>query len=322
MSETSQIALAVERLEQGQLVAFPTETVYGLGGDARDPAAIERIFSQKGRPREHPVIVHLRKDAELAHWARDLHPAAWALSAAFWPGPLTLVLRRARGVLDEITGGQDTIGVRCPAHPLAQALLVAFAESDPRRALAAPSANRFGRISPTTAAHVRDEFGDAVMVLDGGSAPIGIESTIIDLSRMDREGPVMLRPGAIGAEELAAVLGVRPVSGDGMGPRASGTLAAHYAPRTPLRLVSAAELTAIPDGTAVWSYSVGALAGNELWRDAPTEPGAYARELYAMLRWFDDQRPLRIWVEAPPNEAAWDAVNDRLGRAAHGSGPG
>ena len=205
--DPAQIDAALERLEAGQLVAFPTETVYGLGGDARNPAAIEAIFELKGRPRSHPVIVHVAPGTGLRAWAREIPAAAEVLIERFWPGPLTLVLLRASGVADALTGGQDTVALRCPAHPVALALLAGLAARHPGAGVAAPSANRFGRISPTRAEHVRDEFGSALMVLDGGPAQVGIESTILDLSRLSTLGPVLLRPGAIGAAELAEVLG-------------------------------------------------------------------------------------------------------------------
>ena len=338
------LARAVALLEAGELVAFPTETVYGLGADAANPQAVARIFAAKGRPSDHPVIVHLADQAGLAHWAAAVPAAASALAERFWPGPLTLILRRARGVPDAVTGGQDTVGVRCPAHPVAQALLQAFAQAGGSGALAAPSANRFGRISPTTAQHVQSEFGQRVpLILDGGSCDVGIESTIVDLSR---ERPVLLRPGHIGAAALQACLG-EPVwlpdgspaladgvpdahdrpSQEGAAPRASGTLAAHYAPVTPMALVASQDLPARIDAVlaaggsaAVWSRTAVPAQSGVLWRQAPAEAAAYARQLYAVLREFDAAGVTQLLIEAPPMDAAWAAVHDRLGRAVTGSG--
>ena len=227
------LARAVRLLREGKLVAFPTETVYGLGADAANPEALAKIFAAKGRPADHPLIVHLPDAGHLDRWARDVPEAARRLAAAFWPGPLTLILRKAPGVPELVTGGQDTVGVRIPGHPLALQLLRAFGAG-----IAAPSANRFGRISPTTAQHVRDELGDRVaLVLDGGACQVGIESTILDLSAT---APRILRPGRVSPSALASVLGAWPVTGAAAdGPRVSGSLEAHYAPTTPLELVTA-----------------------------------------------------------------------------------
>ncbi|ONE18661.1 L-threonylcarbamoyladenylate synthase, partial [Burkholderia pseudomallei] len=230
---------AAARLDAGELVAFPTETVYGLGADAQNPAAVARIYAAKGRPANHPVIVHLAPGSDPGYWVEALPADAKKLIDAFWPGPLTLILKRATHIPDAVSGGQDSVGLRCPSHPVAQALLRAF---DARRGghggVAAPSANRFGHVSPTTAQHVRDEFGDAVHVLDGGPSDVGIESTILDLSR---GFPALLRPGHVSPRQIADVLGVAPRLPDGSdatAPRASGTLKAHYAPRTPLALAA------------------------------------------------------------------------------------
>jgi L-threonylcarbamoyladenylate synthase len=299
-------------------VAFPTETVYGLGGDARNPRAIERIYALKGRPHNHPVIVHVARKADLSQWARRVPGAARDLIERFWPGPLTLVLARAPGVLDAVTGGQDSVGLRCPAHPVAGALLGRLWERDPTSGLAAPSANRFGRTSATTAAHVRSEFGDSLFLLDGGPTAVGIESTILDLSRMDTEGPVLLRPGAIDIEQLSECLGILPRAPDAHAPRAPGGLAQHYAPRAKVRLVGSEDLSSVPAQVAVWSRSVAAPAGHEHWRTAPEDPGRYAHELYAVLRAFDDEGATEIWIEAPPKGVHWAAIGDRLARAAAG----
>src|SRR5690606_34996818 len=235
---------AARRLAEGRLVAFPTETVYGLGADAENPDAVARIYAAKGRPSNHPVIVHVALEADLSYWARSVPPAARALIQAFWPGPLTLILPRAAGIPAAVSGGQDSIGLRCPSHPVAQALLRRFAAlKGGNGGVAAPSANKFGQVSPTLASHVRSEFPElgpeALMVLEGGPSQVGIESTIVDLSRLDKGvGPVLLRPGHISAEELSVVLGVMPSRPDQAAPRVSGSLKAHYAPRTPLTLVT------------------------------------------------------------------------------------
>ena len=211
-------------LRRGGLVAFPTETVYGLGADASNPAAVARIYAVKGRPPNHPVIVHIGESGQWARWAREFPEHAAKLAARFWPGPLTLVLRRASGVGDYLTGGQETIGLRVPGHPIALELLREF-----RGGIAAPSANRFGRVSPTSAEHVRSDLGsDVDLILDGGACEIGIESTIVDVSR---GRPVVLRPGRISEDDIASALGFPPARRDPGAPRAPGALPSHYAPR-------------------------------------------------------------------------------------------
>jgi L-threonylcarbamoyladenylate synthase len=312
------IERAVAVLRAGGLVAFPTETVYGLGADASNARAVARIFAAKGRPADHPVIVHLAEAGQLPQWARSVPEAARRLAAAFWPGPLTLILPRAAGVLDVVTGGQDSVGIRVPSHPVAQALLRAFGGG-----IAAPSANRFGRISPTRAEHVRAELGDAVdLVLEGEAPAVGIESAIVDLSGAR---PALLRPGMLGAAALEAVLG-EPLGAPGAdAPRASGTLAAHYAPRTPLRLVAAGalerELAAAGAGVAVLARRAAPPGARALaWRVAPPDAGGYAHDLYASLRELDAAGASCILVEAPPEGPQWAAVRDRLARAAAGAG--
>jgi L-threonylcarbamoyladenylate synthase len=323
----SEIAQAVALLRAGELVAFPTETVYGLGADAANPAAVAKIFAAKGRPADHPLIVHLPSAAHLSHWAREVPVEAEKLAAAFWPGPLTLILKRQPNVPDAVTGGQDTVGLRVPNHPLALELLAAF-EGANGGGLAAPSANRFGRISPTTAAHVREELGERVpLVLDGGACPVGIESTILDLSR---GAPVLLRPGAIGAADIARVLGRAPEAAalQSDTPRVSGSLDAHYAPRTPLQLVSSDGLLFALRNALVAGEKVAVLAptaqaiSHELvsWKQSPAEPAGFAHDLYASLRELDALGCVRILVQPPPAGEAWLAVNDRLRRAAAGSG--
>jgi L-threonylcarbamoyladenylate synthase len=321
------IARAAAILRAGRLVAFPTETVYGLGADASNPDAVAAIFAAKGRPQDHPVIVHLGGVEALPQWAREIPSGARTLAAAFWPGPLTLILRRAPGVPDCVTGGQDTVGLRIPGHPVALALLRAFAgEEGGRRysGVAAPSANRFGRISPTRAADVRAELGGAVdMVLDGGECSVGIESTIVDLSR---GRAVLLRPGAITREQIAAALCADVELPDAAAPRVSGALESHYAPGTPLFLAAAAELPARLAAlrgqrlaVLAWSAANPAASGVE-WRQAPRDAAGYAHELYAGLRALDALGCAAILVETPPDAAEWQGVNDRLKRAASKGG--
>jgi len=295
------------------LVAFPTETVYGLGADASNPAAVARIYEVKGRPAGHPVIVHIGDVGQLARWAREISEAATKLAARFWPGPLTLVLRRAPSVGSQLTGGQDTIGLRIPGHPVALQLLREFSGG-----IAAPSANRFGRISPTTAEHVRSDLGSEVdLVLDGGACEIGIESTIVDLSR---GRPVLLRPGRIGAGDIAATLGVALEERDSETPRAPGTLAAHYAPRHPLRLIESdrweRSVRGTSRGRAVLSFRSPPEGDmSTMWIEASRQPQRYGHDLYANLRALDSSGCDQILVEEPPDSLEWAAIRDRLSRA-------
>ena len=311
---------AARLLRDGELVSFPTETVYGLGADARNPAAVRRIFSAKHRPTEHPLIVHLANASALDRWTRTVPPAARILADAFWPGPLTLILPRASDVSDAVTGGADSVGLRVPSHPVARALLERFSALG-GDGVAAPSANRFGRVSATTAQHVADDFGDEVaLIIDGGPCPHGIESTIVALTEDD---PVVLRLGAIPVERIAAVLGRVPALGSSQAPRASGTLASHYAPHTPARLLGSAELrNAVlrnPRGhIVVLAHSTAQPPAFEgVWFDAPAHDAAYAQELYANLRALDALAADEIWIEAPPDGPEWSAVRDRLRRATH-----
>jgi len=330
----TEIAQAAAILEAGGLVAFPTETVYGLGADAENPDAVAAIYAAKGRPSDHPVIVHLAPEADIGYWASDIAPQARQLIAAFWPGPLTLILRRAPGIPAAVSGGQDTVGLRCPSHPVAQALLRAFKGG--RGGIAAPSANKFGHVSPTTAAHVREEFGlveaahapAAIAVLDGGQSEVGIESTIVDLSRMASVGPVLLRPGQISAARIAEVIGLMPAAIDARAPRASGTLDAHYAPHTPVALLAGAALAStLQDlhaaGRSVALAHLQALpAISPCVRSAiamPSAVDAYAHDLYAALRQLDGAGADLIVFETPPADSHWQGVNDRLRRAAHDS---
>ena len=324
----SEIRRAVELLLAGHVVAIPTETVYGLGADARNPAALTRIFSIKGRPADHPLIVHLAGDDHLERWAIDIPEIAWELAEQFWPGPLTLILKRRPDVPDAVTGGQDTIGLRVPGHPMALALLREFAAAGGSGGIAAPSANRFGRISPTSAQHVRDDLGDTVpLILDGGPCQVGIESTIVDLSR---EAPVILRPGMISAATLSLVLGTSPRAAaaiaEAAAPRVSGSLEAHYAPRTPMSLVSSADLLAevrrchgAGQLLAVLSRQRPA-ADVAHWIPSPLCARDYGHDLYANLRRLDELAADRILVEAVSHEDDWVAVRDRLRRAAAGGG--
>ncbi|SHH92508.1 L-threonylcarbamoyladenylate synthase [Pollutimonas bauzanensis] len=328
------LARAAQRLAAGGLVAFPTETVYGLGADAENPEAIARIYAAKGRPANHPVIVHVAPEADIGYWARSVPAEARALMQAFWPGPLTLILPRARHIPAAVSGGQDSVGLRCPSHPIAQALLREFARLKPhgQGGVAAPSANKFGQVSPTHASHVRSEFPELseadLMVLEGGPAQVGIESTIVDLSRLDQGvGPVLLRPGHVSAAQIAAVLGIEPARPDAAAPQVSGSLKAHYAPRTPLSVLPLAQLLpALAEAGGGGAPRVAAVVFNAPAHDAAlahvdwlvcaADPDAYARELYALLRRLDQQGYSRLLFEQPPRTPAWQAVNDRLGRAA------
>ena len=315
--DPSEIDQAARRLAAGDVVAFATETVYGLGADATNPAALAKIFALKGRPADHPLIVHVADASGLDRFAREVPESARLLARAFWPGPLTMIVKRAPAVPPEATGGQDSVGLRCPSHPVAQALLRAFAQVG-SGAIAAPSANKFGHVSPTTAQHVRDEFGPGLLILDGGACEVGLESTIVDLSR---GAPVLLRPGAIGRDDIERVIGARPGERDAHAPRASGTLASHYAPRTPLVLMEARRFAdELRIGDAVLALRAPpAHRAASAWIEAPLDPVRYGHDLYRNLRELDAHGATRILVEAPPRDAAWEAVNDRLGRAAAGN---
>jgi L-threonylcarbamoyladenylate synthase len=326
------VAAAAQRLAAGELVGLPTETVYGLGARSDDDAAVARIFAAKGRPADHPLIVHVADAAGAAHFAADLPPAARKLMAAFWPGPVTVIVPRREGVATASAAGQSSVGLRCPAHPVALALLRAAAALGVA-GVSAPSANRFGRVSPTTAAHVASEFGPELLVLDGGACAVGIESAIVDTSR---GMPVLLRPGALGRDALEAVLGEPLHEPDAQAPRASGTLESHYAPSARVRLFAADDLAAwlcaadtsgaaAPEGVAVYSRQpvsgesaagAGALAQAGRWRQMPADPAAAAHELFAVLRALDTPAVREIWIEQPPDQPAWEGVRDRLRRAA------
>lgn len=317
------IERAVALLRAGELVAFPTETVYGLGADAANPQAVAKIFAAKGRPQDHPLIVHIPDATHLDRWAREIPEKARVLARAFWPGPLTMILKRRPEVIDAITGGQDTVGLRVPKHPLALELLERFDGG-----IAAPSANRFGHVSPTTAQHVRDELGDAVaMILDGGPCQVGIESTIVDLTG---ERTTILRPGMVSAHDLGKVLGRLPLTGAENAPRVSGSLAAHYAPRTPLSLLqpdvvifAVREALAADERIGVIAPMPCPLSDERIvWRQIPGEAHAFAHDIYALLRELDRMNCARIVVQKPPQAENWRGINDRLQRAAAGSGAG
>ena len=312
-------AEAARRLHAGELVAFPTETVYGLGADATNAQAVAKIFALKGRPDSHPLIVHIADPLALELWARHVPANARKLADRFWPGPLTMILPRSARVPGAVTGGQDTVGVRCPSHPVAQEMLREFARIG-SGGVAAPSANRFGHVSPTTAQHVRDEFGASVEVVDGGPCEVGLESTIVDVSR---GAPVLLRPGAVSRRDIESVLGIAPAERDASSPRASGTLAAHYAPRTPLVLADAAafeaELAKAGEAAVLALRARPAGARAAAWIHAPADPLHYGHDLYASLRALDRSGAARIVAESPPALPGWEAVNDRLKRAAAGA---
>lgn len=315
MISDEDIEHAAQVLREGGLVAFPTETVYGLGGDASNPAAVRKIFAAKGRPADHPVIVHVAGTSDLKHWAADVPRAAWLLAEKFWPGPLTMVFRRAARVSDLVTGGQDTVGLRVPSHPVAQRLLKAFGGG-----IAAPSANRFGHLSPTTAQHVAEELGEEVgLVLDGGACDVGIESTIVDLTR---ETPAILRPGRITSQQISDVLLAQLGESAAGRPRVPGSLESHYAPSLPLKVVNPDELEAYVRARADTPIAVLSRRGRPaeskatLWQVAPEMPDDYARLLYATLRRLDVSGCRLIVVEALPEIPEWAAIRDRLARAA------
>ncbi len=371
------IAAAAACIRAGRLLGLPTETVYGLAANADDDAAVAQIFKAKGRPAAHPLIVHVADASAVAHYASEVPAFASKLMQAFWPGPLTLILPRRPDVASAAAGGNPTIGLRCPSHPVAHALLKALLdcratpamtatasggaiENPPNRVstpptaiepdpviasaarpsmpllvwgLAAPSANQFGRVSPTTAAHVQAEFGDDLLILDGGACSVGIESTIIDCTRGQ---PVLLRPGAITAQQVQAVCGFRVMAQGELetmaspAPRASGTLTSHYAPHAKVRLMNSKELQAAvsllgcdavqPGGQpsiAVYCRTPpAALSSHVMVRRMPADAARAAQQLFAVLRECDAQGVKLIWIETPPDTPEWAGVRDRLHRAA------
>jgi L-threonylcarbamoyladenylate synthase len=327
------IDAAAKALQRGDLLGLPTETVYGLAADAGNDAAVAKIFAAKGRPADHPLIVHVASAQAVQRFASQVPVFAQKLIDAFWPGPLTLILPRRPEVAAVAAGGQNSVGLRCPSHPIAQAVL-RNAETLGVYGVAAPSANVFGRVSPTTAGHVAGEFGDDLLILDGGACEVGIESTIVDCTRA---APVLLRPGVLTPQQLSEACGVvviTPHAPDVDAPRASGTLASHYAPTAQVRLMSAADLQQAIDvfgqessgyagvaaPVAVWSRCTVRVpevhAAQIQWQSMPQAASDCAHQLFAQLRAFDAKGVAQIWVETPPLSPAWDGVRDRLTRAA------
>jgi L-threonylcarbamoyladenylate synthase len=321
-SNNEAIAEAARRIRAGELVAFPTETVYGLGADASSDAAVAKIFEAKGRPADHPLIVHVLDAAQVANYASSVPPFAARLMQAFWPGPLTVILPRKEGVASAAAGGQNSIGLRCPSHPVALDFLKACHELGVS-GVAGPSANRFGRVSPTTAAHVRSEFGADLLILDGGPCEVGIESSIVDCTR---GRPVLLRPGVLTRVQLEAACGEPVLPQDEIdeaAPRASGTLESHYAPNAKVRLMDAGAIQTALDllGTdaaniAIYARSIVRIKSEKvLYRRMPDDAIATAQQLFAVLRDFDAKGVKLIWIENLPEAAEWDGVRDRLARA-------
>ncbi|MBX9690341.1 MAG: threonylcarbamoyl-AMP synthase [Candidatus Obscuribacterales bacterium] len=321
MIEESKIKAAAMALTRGQLVAFPTETVYGLGADASNQEALEKLFRAKGRPTHHPLIVHIGKEEELDKWCAEVPDAARLLAKLFWPGALTLVLKKAKSVSPLLTGGQDTIAIRMPSHPVALKLLHEFGSG-----VAAPSANKFGRLSPTTADDVKAEFGDEIeIVLDGGQCEVGIESTILDLTVAE---PRILRPGMIQAETLFLALAEIGLSGnrpqaDSEVPRVPGALKSHYAPKTPMMLVSSSDLDQVLENferegkdAAVLSFKAAPMFHRN-WITVSKFAPHYAHMLYKHLHKLDSLGADLIVVEEPPAEPDWEGIADRLSRAAY-----
>ena len=324
-SNSEAIAEAARRIHDGELVAFPTETVYGLGADAFNDAAVAKIFAAKGRPANHPLIVHVADASQVAAYASSVPAFAARLMQAFWPGPLTVILPRKEGIAVAAAGGQNSIGLRCPSHPVALAFLKACLESG-ISGVAGPSANRFGRVSPTTAAHVRSEFDDNLLILDGGSCEVGIESSIVDCTR---GRPVLLRPGVLRLAQLEAacgeaVLAPEDIQSEAAAPRASGMLESHYAPNAKVRLMDAKAIQTALDmlgkdaaNIAIYARSIVRIQSEKVrYRRMPDDALATAQQLFAVLRDFDAHGVKLIWVENLPDAGEWDGVRDRLKRAA------
>jgi L-threonylcarbamoyladenylate synthase len=312
-----EIETAVQALRDGELVAFPTETVYGLGANAQNPAAVRKIFETKGRPMSHPVIVHLDSPRFLHRWVREVPETATKLAERFWPGPLTMVMARAPNVHDIVTGGQDTVAIRVPSHPMAQQLLTAFGGG-----IAAPSANRYGKLSPTRAEHVREELGDTVkVILDGGECQIGLESTIVSF---EGQSVRLLRPGAVTAAQIRQVVGELLIGADLESPRVPGGTPSHYAPTTPMAIVPSGEVDAHAAALSEGGRRVAVLAQRlplkshkyVTWINAGRRPEQYGHDLYANLRTLDKAGCQQILVQDVPDGEAWDAIRDRLRRAA------
>jgi L-threonylcarbamoyladenylate synthase len=303
-ASSASIAQAAALIAAGELVGFPTETVYGLGADASSDAAVAKIFAAKGRPSDHPLIVHVSDASQVDAFASTVPDFAMRLIDAFWPGPLTVILPRKPHVASASAGGQDSIGLRCPSHSMAQSLLLECHKLGVL-GVSAPSANRFGRVSPTSAAHVLEEFGASLFILDGGDCDVGIESTIVDCTR---GVPVLLRPGVLTPQQMEAVCGERIYSvqdaptTSGAAPKASGTLESHYAPTAKVRMMRRSALQTIPPDVRTY--------------ELPANPEAAAHELFSQLRALDQRGVREIWVTMPPWGEAWDGVRDRLARAA------
>ena len=326
----SSIAAAAQTLQRGELVGLPTETVYGLAADAGNDVAVAKIFEAKGRPANHPLIVHVASAHEVTRFASAVPDFAQRLMDAFWPGPLTLILPRRPEVAAAAAGGQNSVGVRCPSHVTAHAVLHA-AQALGVYGVAAPSANLFGRVSPTTAAHVAGEFGEGLLIIDGGACEVGIESTIVDCTRGE---PILLRPGVLTAEQLSQACGmtvITPTKPQADAPRASGTLDSHYAPHATVRLMTAVQMQqalanapVARERVAVWTrrlVHVPATWATQLTCHAMSaDPRQCAHDLFAQLRDFDAQGITQIWVETPPEGVDWDGVRDRLTRAATPAG--
>jgi len=315
MLNENDILTAIELLQAGEVIGFPTETVYGLAADASNPEAVKKIFALKNRPIDHPLIVHIASDRYLKNWAIDIPERAYQLTRAFWPGPLTLILKKAPFVSPIITGDQETIGLRCPSHPVAQAVLRAF-----RGGVAAPSANQFGYTSSTSADHVRQDFGDKIpLVLEGGVCQVGIESTIVDLTS---DSPTILRPGMITQAQLEAVLQCSVLIGSKHSPRVSGSLTSHYAPKTPTKIMAWQDLLAYcqkllsSDRTVVIARKKSPFHLSQItWKELPDNAERYAQLLYHTLRESDQLGVREILIEQVPSEDDWAAVYDRLKRA-------
>lgn len=315
---------AARVIQAGGLVGFPTETVYGLGADASSDSAVAGIFAAKGRPSDHPLIVHVADAAQVTDYASGVPVFAERLIAAFWPGPLTVILPRKPGVAAAAAGGQNSIGLRCPSHPVALAFLKAC-----NTGVAGPSANRFGRVSPTTAKHVIEELGEGLLVLDGGPCDVGIESSIVDCTR---GRPVLLRPGVLTRAQLEQACGQAVLDPDDLilnaeaAPRASGTLESHYAPAARVRLMDAKAIQTALDllgadaaNIAIYARTIVRIKSDKVvYRRMPDDALATAQQLFAVLRDFDAKGVKLIWIETPPPDEAWDGVRDRLGRAAAG----
>lgn len=335
-SDANAIQKAAKALKEGQLVAIPTETVYGLGADADQDNACAAIFETKGRPKDHPLIVHITSKDAARHYAQELPDFAEKLIDTFWPGPLTLILKRKTGVGTAAAGDQSTIGLRCPSHPVAQELMKSF-ERLGGYGIAAPSANRFGRTSPTTAQHVQQAFADdtshaLALILDGGPCDVGIESTIIDCSR---GRPVLLRPGILTLDELQNAVNMKishPLQDSTElenAPKASGTLASHYAPKAKIRLMNAQDIRIAlgiiaaskpaKDAAKIGVYArtmPSSKASNIIKRQMPEQAKDVAHELFAVLHDFDALGVNILWIETPPDSPEWIGVIDRLTRAA------